>query len=316
MARTFDNNAANFLDCGDPAELTLDRSFTLAGWAYKTADREQALVSHGAGDWYFRFDSSAKLHFLESQVASILISTNTLASDAWHHCAVTIGAGGTATVTIYANGVSDGSTTTTRTLNDGLVSLTLGVDQNALGVKSEPFQGRIAEWGIWSAALNASEIAALARGVSPRRVRPESLEAYWPLYGLHSPEPDFSGQANPATINGTLAQSNHAPVTPFTWFRNAVFDAVQPILLTPTTAVATWAGNTPTKVLGGLTRTPTTAVATWAANTPTKVLGGLLLTPVTAVVTWSGLAASLLERVGDGLLWLLRRRRRNSRGCH
>jgi hypothetical protein len=43
------------------------------------------------------------------------------------------------------------------------------------------FDGRIAEVGIWSAALTAAEVASLADGMTCDKVRPQSLVFYAPL---------------------------------------------------------------------------------------------------------------------------------------
>lgn len=43
------------------------------------------------------------------------------------------------------------------------------------------FQGRQANFALWSVVLTAAEIASLSKGFSPRRVRPQSLLAYAPL---------------------------------------------------------------------------------------------------------------------------------------
>ena len=40
---------------------------------------------------------------------------------------------------------------------------------------------RIAECGIWNAALTAAEIASLAKGMTPDKIRPQSLVFYAPL---------------------------------------------------------------------------------------------------------------------------------------
>jgi hypothetical protein len=65
------------------------------------------------------------------------------------------------------------------------------------------FKGWIAEVGIWNDILNPSEIAALKAGVSPNRIRRSSLAGYFPLYGAHSPEPDYSGNKDNGTLTGT-----------------------------------------------------------------------------------------------------------------
>lgn len=77
------------------------------------------------------------------------------------------------------------------------------------------WNGLLAEGAIWNAVLTASEWAALAAGVSPFRVRPQSLIHYLPMFGLASPEPDLSGNANNGTLTGTTP-ANHPPVTLFT----------------------------------------------------------------------------------------------------
>ena len=65
------------------------------------------------------------------------------------------------------------------------------------------FKGTIAEVGIWNDILNSSEIAALEAGVSPNRIRRSALAGYFPLYGAHSPEPDYSGNKDNGTLTGT-----------------------------------------------------------------------------------------------------------------
>jgi hypothetical protein len=45
-----------------------------------------------------------------------------------------------------------------------------------------PYNGSLAEYGVWqSVNLTADEIAALAKGVPPSRIRPSNLEVYVPL---------------------------------------------------------------------------------------------------------------------------------------
>ena len=46
---------------------------------------------------------------------------------------------------------------------------------------ASPFLGSVAEAGIWNVALAADEIAALAKGFSPKPIRPQNLAAYLPL---------------------------------------------------------------------------------------------------------------------------------------
>ena len=61
---------------------------------------------------------------------------------------------------------------------------------------------------MWSAALNASEIASLGQGVSPRLIRPQSLVFYAPLIRDLM---DVRGGLS-ITNNGTATVANHPRV--------------------------------------------------------------------------------------------------------
>jgi hypothetical protein len=65
--------------------------------------------------------------------------------------------------------------------------------------------GRMAGIALWNAALNAREVAGLARGVSPLVTRPLSLLGYWPLWGHVLPEPDLSKSKLPLSNSGSPA---------------------------------------------------------------------------------------------------------------
>ena len=74
------------------------------------------------------------------------------------------------------------------------------LDKTSIGVltndTTQPFDGEIAEAGIWNVALTAADMAALAKGMSPKLVRPDALIAYWPIIGRTDPEPDLVGGFN------------------------------------------------------------------------------------------------------------------------
>lgn len=110
---------------------------------------------------------------------------------------------------VYLNGGGKGSNTqTTGTISADRVDV--GRRPGA-GSPSNYMNGRIAEVAIWSAALTDNEILSLARGISPMQIRPGSLISYNPLFGLTTPETDYSKNKHHFTNNGpTLAA--HAPV--------------------------------------------------------------------------------------------------------
>ena len=76
---------------------------------------------------------------------------------------------------------------------------------------AQMLDGVLCEVGIWNVALTAGEMLALGKGFSPLLVRPSSLIFYMPLMGRVSPEPDRV-RGNNGTVNGTLAQADHARV--------------------------------------------------------------------------------------------------------
>jgi hypothetical protein len=132
-------------------------------------------------------------------------ASSTINDGAWHHVAVrTNGAAGA----FFRDGVADGTfvhvdpSAYTGTKRIGAVS-----DGSA------PFAGTLAEIGVWTEALSDAEIAAQAGGVPPHQVRRAVLAGYWPLWGVASPEPDLSGNANHGTVTGATA-ADHAPVGP------------------------------------------------------------------------------------------------------
>jgi hypothetical protein len=71
----------------------------------------------------------------------------------------------------------------------------------------------IADTAWWSAALTTQEIVGLASGVRPYQIRSSNLIGWWPFDGLVSTEPDLSGTANNASLNGTVTSAFGPPFT-------------------------------------------------------------------------------------------------------
>lgn len=134
----------------------------------------------------------------------------------WFHAAAVIA--GTASRAAYLGGTNKGTDATSITNPAGIDTTNIGVIYFT-GGKQDFFAGLIAEATLWNAALVDEEIAALATGVRPHKVRPGNLVGYWPLFGLASPEPDLSGLGQSMTLGGGAgapSAANHAPLTPFT----------------------------------------------------------------------------------------------------
>jgi hypothetical protein len=112
---------------------------------------------------------------------------------------------------VYFNGTA-GSPQTTSRVPASLNRTTLGALDNSLGVNSY-YAGGMAEVAFWTAALSDTDIAVLATGVCPLLVRPEALLAYWPLWGIYSPETDLVGGFN-MTVTGTSVIDQPATIQP------------------------------------------------------------------------------------------------------
>jgi hypothetical protein len=104
-------------------------------------------------------------------------STAAFTSGAWNHACGVFES--TTRRTVYLDGANSAT-------NNTSVSPT-GVDRIRIaarfltGAPGLYFDGRIAEVGIWNAALTAAEIASLAKGMTCDKVRPQSLVFYAPL---------------------------------------------------------------------------------------------------------------------------------------
>lgn len=91
---------------------------------------------------------------------------------------------------IFVNGVSEA----TDTANCGNAFTPDRWDFGTLdagsGSKTDHFEGDLWEWAAWNVALDAAEIAALGKGVSPLLIRPQSLIGYWPFLDAAAPDVD------------------------------------------------------------------------------------------------------------------------------
>jgi hypothetical protein len=100
----------------------------------------------------------------------------------WQHLTAVVPNGATTTddVIVYSNGAQQ-----TGVRNGGSnQTLATAASNLFIGANSFPGQfleGRIADVGIWNAALTAEEIASLADGMTCDKIRPQSLVFYAPL---------------------------------------------------------------------------------------------------------------------------------------
>lgn len=105
----------------------------------------------------------------------------------------------------FLNGANKVTETTTVTPN--VAGLTTYIGHNAYDANY--LNGLLAEVGVWDVALSDDEVAALAKGFCPLLIRPQSLIAYWPLFGNQSPEPDRWKNRYDLTLTGSPAKADH-----------------------------------------------------------------------------------------------------------
>jgi hypothetical protein len=122
----------------------------------------------------------------------------TVSANTWTHVGMTYNS--TNGLVTYINGVSDGTVSAGGSLSSITAPMDIGYDDQNPG---RDFPGSIADVAQWGVSLSALEVAGLAKGARPYQVRPSSLTGWWPLAGLQSPEPDYSGNKNNGTLTGT-----------------------------------------------------------------------------------------------------------------
>ncbi len=129
--------------------------------------------------------------------------------DAWQQ----VGGAFASAASIYAvlNGVRSTEQTATSTALSFAVmdELTLGRYDRTSVFGSQ--NGQIAHAAIWSAALTETEWASLGNAISPMRVRPQSLHAYFPFLGRDTNDIDII-RAKTFTATGTTVSSEEPPV--------------------------------------------------------------------------------------------------------
>lgn len=109
--------------------------------------------------------------------------------------------------TPYLDGTAGTTNTQTNNVGTGQDRLTLATYLSGSSPQ-ELLNGRLADAAVWNVALSADEIASLAKGFKPTRVRPQSLVFYAPLIRDLN---DLRG-ALPLTNNNSATVTDHPRV--------------------------------------------------------------------------------------------------------
>ena len=175
------NGTSQYLSTTNPVSAA---PLTIACWAWvNNTTGRQALVSlnHISGSSRFSlFMNGSGLTYSAVGAGagtSSALATGTQAANTWFHaCAVEVAANNRF---CYRNGGNAGQNTTSRTPTS-INALNIGSNFTS-NLNRELLAGRIAEVGIWNAALTAEEVASLAQGMTCDKIRPQSLVFYAPL---------------------------------------------------------------------------------------------------------------------------------------
>ena len=208
MSRSF-NGSSDFLG-RDDAVVTA-APFTVAGWVnftgagtstvFNISDsatngevfRVTLLQIGGSDSRFVAVTSSAGSTGTAQSTLNVFASTNT-----WFHVAAVYASN--ISRTIYVDGANNATDTT------DLTPIALGINRTRVASRlaASFFPGLIGVLGVWTLALSGAEVATLAGGALPPTVQGASLNNYWPLCGVTSPEPDL-GTANQAlTVDGAI----------------------------------------------------------------------------------------------------------------
>lgn len=204
MSRSFDGATQYLTTASIPVAVA---PLSMACW-FNTSDdaNEQTLMEIGdtggtADAFSLAINGSVAGDPVQAQTrrssTSTASSTSGYSLNTWHHACAVFNS-----VTDRRAFIDGGSKGTESTSKAPVNLDVVRVGARARSTITAFFTGQVAEAAIWSVTLTDAEVAALGRGVSPLRIRPQSLVFYAPLLGVGSPEPDYTAGQRTLTITG------------------------------------------------------------------------------------------------------------------
>ncbi|MCR4300211.1 MAG: LamG domain-containing protein [Sulfuricaulis sp.] len=205
MARDF-NGTSDLIDIANNAVYDVD-NITIAFWAWTDVDVTFS-VAFGRDDsstnrcWNLGIGSAASTFRFAPFIGNSQINAQSgtgFSTGAWHHL---VGTYDGSNVRLWVDGVNTATTAQSGTLDKDPVGPTIGGRSGAVQL----WDGRVANALIYNRALSGAEIEMVRRGfwMLP------GLLGFWPLFGVQSPEPDWSGNNNHGTVTGAT-RIDHPP---------------------------------------------------------------------------------------------------------
>lgn len=205
MARAFDRTSATngqHIVCGNSSSLNPANNLSVASWVrFAARPNEGGEVNGYTAQFLIARDGSTTnrcyglmlqayqgtshtflaFAFKNNTTGSEVQGTTVAAINTWYHVCYTYRfvADGTSELRLYVDGSQEASSTSAvGPINAATVNTEIG---RRNGTKQFPLEGQMAECAIYNTTLAASEVAALAKGMSPDKVSPQGLVLYAPL---------------------------------------------------------------------------------------------------------------------------------------
>lgn len=213
MSRNFESNNNDYIEVGDvPALDFTGDEITVALWLRlesTTAERKAfAKWSDAGGDFQYLISALADGHVqmvVNTGSNGVAEGTTDMNDGDWHHIA---GIYDGSNVRVYEDGVEEGSTSLSGNMISNNAPVRIGAGSGGSGTEN-PFDGEIGHCAVWDVPLTASEVASLAAGINPLKIRSENRLFYAPLNG-QDPELDVVGGLS-LTVNGPT-KSEEPPI--------------------------------------------------------------------------------------------------------
>jgi len=214
MARNFDAASDDHIEVGDVAALNLTgNKVTLSMWVKLGTPNTEYKVFAKWDDAGGKFSYLLSIEGLSNRVlfavntggTTLTQGTTDIDDGEWHYIAGTYDG---SNIRVYVDGLQENSAVKTGNMPSNTVPVRIGAAGGAS--IEEPYDGDLGHAALWDVDLTAGEIASLANGTSPRRLRKDdNLLFYGPING-QSPELDIIGGLD-LTVNGTT-KSEEPPI--------------------------------------------------------------------------------------------------------
>lgn len=212
MAHNF-NGSSNYISAGNVLDKNWNDPWSISFWMRAGTQSNNKFVfckqqSSGNYTGYGVYMlSTHKIAAFNQSSPSVNIymsgGTNVNTNQWLHVLATKNNTSSTTSFQIYINGAAEslslisGNTHTSSTLSNA--NFSMGSRNNA----ELFFNGNLAEAAVWGAELSSADAASLAKGMTPEKVRPQSLEFYAPLVR------NVFDQTGFALTNGGATVSDH-----------------------------------------------------------------------------------------------------------